>query len=424
MRRLVLLSLLLVGCQRTEMIIGIATDIRAPDLLDSVQLNVTRVRDGFPEQQLPPWTISGLKNVPFNLPGSYGVYSPDGSEPKLEIELLGLKNDQTVVRRNAIVSLVHGKTLFLRLGLTAGCRNRTDCAPTESCVEGACKPKELDPSVLPDFKDDLVGTLTCASGAAYINTEDGSPMPMSADANRCSTGCNEGTCLVPPRSTGSCSTAGNWAFNITCDNCDSGLNGGTVGFDDSGAPTATQNTQGCTGDLDRSSCADKIHCPLNHNGFSGQFDGDLTFSGDTAAGTFRGTIGSTTGNCSFTCQVKATRTNGPVGGPDGGGGVGPTGTCGEAGTYSFTPACSTCAGDTPPYQGPSTLTMGTNDMPASLPPNCSVQFFMGLECRLTVMCNENGNLHTVLFDFASAMFSDDANVGACHSHCSSVLLKQ
>src|SRR4051794_10089966 len=98
------------------MMIGIATDIRAPDLLDSVQLTVTRVRDGMPEQDLPPWTLSGLHDVPFNLPGSYGVYSPDGSPAKLEVALVGLKNDVPIVTRTAVLTLVPSKTLFVRMG--------------------------------------------------------------------------------------------------------------------------------------------------------------------------------------------------------------------------------------------------------------------------------------------------------------------
>jgi hypothetical protein len=178
--------------------IGLATDIRAPDLLDSVQLNVTRMRDGFPEEQLPPWTISGLPDQPFNLPGSYGVYSPDGSEVKVQLDLVGLKDDSPVVTRSAILSLVNGKTLFVRLGLVTGCMNRSDCGSDQTCVEGRCSSRVIDQLMLPDYDERLVTELTCNSGTAFINTADGSPMPLSDDAASCPAGlCSEGTCLKP-----------------------------------------------------------------------------------------------------------------------------------------------------------------------------------------------------------------------------------
>jgi hypothetical protein len=200
-KRALLLALLgAAACQpRTEMIIGIATDIRAPDIIDAVQLNVTRVRDGYPEEQLPPWTISGLRNIPYNLPGSFGVYQPDGNETKLIVDLVGLKDDVPLVTRHAVLSLVNGKTLFVRMGLVTGCMNRTDCSQTESCVEGRCVAQEIDPHILPVFRDELVTALSCNSGTSFINTEDGSPMPLLPEAATCPASlCGEGTCFHPP----------------------------------------------------------------------------------------------------------------------------------------------------------------------------------------------------------------------------------
>jgi hypothetical protein len=204
MKRAALLALLLAGCQpRTEMMIGIVTDIRAPDILDGVQLNVTRVIDGMVEQQLPPWTITGIPDEPFNLPGSYGVFSGDGSEIKLEIALTGLKGQSPVVTRNAVVSLVNGKTLFLRMGLVIGCMNVHDCAATETCVEGVCRAKLIDSSMLPDYVPELVTELTCNSGTTFINTADGTPMPYSSNASNCPDSlCSEGTCYNPPSDDG------------------------------------------------------------------------------------------------------------------------------------------------------------------------------------------------------------------------------
>jgi hypothetical protein len=196
---LVVAALALAACQpRTEMMIGVATDVRAPDILDQVELVVTRVADGMPEidQQ---WDITGIPNEPFNLPGSYGIFSADGTEPKVQIEVIGLKNGNAVVTRHAILSLVSDRTLFVRMGLTAGCINKNDCGPSQTCVEGQCRDRLIDSRQLPDFVQVLVNELTCDSGTKYIDTATGDPMPFSADAMSCpSSLCSEGTCYKPP----------------------------------------------------------------------------------------------------------------------------------------------------------------------------------------------------------------------------------
>src|SRR4051794_3850519 len=76
------------GCveKRTQIVVGVATDMPAPDLLDRVRLTV--LRDGVTTQQ-ESWTITGLPAQPFELPGSFGVFSDDGSEPRIEIVLEG-----------------------------------------------------------------------------------------------------------------------------------------------------------------------------------------------------------------------------------------------------------------------------------------------------------------------------------------------
>lgn len=199
-------SLLLVGLagchrSRTELMIGVATDLKAPMVLDAAQLLVLGADDGVVQQQVS-WDISGVPNEPFNLPGSYGVYS-DGDEVRIDVELQGYKSGRMIVSRRAVLSLVEGKTLFLRMGLTAGCVDRTDCGPTESCVEGACIERALDSRQLPEFIPELTTTLTCASGAAYIDTSNGAPMPFSPDAMMCPADlCVEGVCRSPVPSDG------------------------------------------------------------------------------------------------------------------------------------------------------------------------------------------------------------------------------
>jgi hypothetical protein len=193
------LLVLLVACEqpRTQLMVGVVTDVKAPNVLDSAQLVVTRAKDGFVEQQVQ-WDISGVANMPFNLPGSYGIYS-DGEEVQLDLVLTGLKNGSKVVDRRAVLNLVEGKTLFFRMGLTAGCIGKDDCLPTQTCVESVCRDVNTDARQFPTFKDDLVGQLTCNSGTAFIDTGTGAPLPFSADADQCPGNlCLEGTCLNPP----------------------------------------------------------------------------------------------------------------------------------------------------------------------------------------------------------------------------------
>ncbi|MBA2540347.1 MAG: hypothetical protein H0V17_11975, partial [Deltaproteobacteria bacterium] len=191
------LVLALVACNsRTEMMFGVATDLRAPDAIDTVQLDVLRVDNGFLAQQVV-WDISGQLNQPFNLPGSYGVFS-DGEEIQLDVRLTGIKNNEQILSRRSVVTLVEGETLFYRIGLSGGCIEREDCPDTHSCVEGVCRDVNVASVQLPDFTAQLVDELTCTPGVNYINTATNEAMPLSADAAECPAGlCLEGTCLKP-----------------------------------------------------------------------------------------------------------------------------------------------------------------------------------------------------------------------------------
>ena len=198
-RRLAIGALALAGaCQtRTELMIGVATDLRAPDALDHVELTVTRVDNGEPEPS-QSWKITGHAGQDFNLPGSYGMQS-DGTEFDLDLVLDGVKDGSNVVERHAILSLVSGQTLFYRMTIVAGCIGRDDCAQGQTCVEGACQPIAIDAHQLPAFDPALVTELSCNSGTAFIDTGTDMAMPVSGAGSACPADlCSEGTCLLPP----------------------------------------------------------------------------------------------------------------------------------------------------------------------------------------------------------------------------------
>lgn len=191
-----LIATLGAGCRdRTQIMIGVATDLRAPDLLDEVELEV--LRSGVPALGPLAWTIPGGRAELFALPGSYGIYSTDGSEPRVDVLLRGRKNGQLIVERRSIVSLVSGKTLFMRMGLVAACMNNVQCPSGQTCIEGACRDALVDARTLPAYKPELVTHLTCSSGTGFVNTEDNSPMPMLPGMEACGGPCSEGTCYEP-----------------------------------------------------------------------------------------------------------------------------------------------------------------------------------------------------------------------------------
>src|SRR5262249_7910808 len=83
------LSLLARGActsKRTEVVIGVATNLDAPTQMSSVLMTVSR--DGVP-LVVQTWDLPGIPAGRFELPGAFGVYTDDGSEPRIEVELVG-----------------------------------------------------------------------------------------------------------------------------------------------------------------------------------------------------------------------------------------------------------------------------------------------------------------------------------------------
>jgi hypothetical protein len=190
------------ACQqtaRTELVLGIATDLAAPGVIDSVELQVASTSNGVAQVD-KTWDITGTGDLPENLPGSFGIEADDPST-KLDVVLKGFKDAQEIVRRRALLGLVEGRTVFYRLTLTAACIDRTDCAAStgSTCVEGACRPLRVDPLALPDYDADSVTHVSCKSFTRFIDTSTGAPMPPTDDAELCpSDRCVEGTCLDTP----------------------------------------------------------------------------------------------------------------------------------------------------------------------------------------------------------------------------------
>ena len=194
---LLALLALLPACsrKRTEVVIGVATDLSAPDLLDEVKLEIWR--EGVKIFDIPPWPVPGMSGERYELPGSFGVYSDDGSEPRIEVRVQGLKQGVVIVERRSILALVAEQTLFLRMALVQRCLQMSDCPnSSDTCVEGHCRPAEIDGHTLPLY--DEAGRseryLTCSSGTAFRDTKTGALMPLVGPGCGSDEFCEEGTC--------------------------------------------------------------------------------------------------------------------------------------------------------------------------------------------------------------------------------------
>lgn len=211
----VLLILATAACGgRSELLIGVSTDLSAPDVLDLARLRVTR--DGR-EVLAIDWPIAGLRGGQFQLPGSFGVFTDDGSEPRIDVVVTGLKGANELVRRTAKLTLVRERTLFFRMALVASCGTLT-CPAGESCVEGKCRPEAVPKVTLPAYERDIELTSRCAvAGApALVDTLTGQPQRVVGPGH-CGGGewCGEGVCY---KNQGQglvfCAPAGQWCEGV------------------------------------------------------------------------------------------------------------------------------------------------------------------------------------------------------------------
>ncbi len=185
--------------KRTEVVVGLATDLDAPAPLRKVNIQVSRL----PEDIIVAGTdasfpISGAVDTVYELPGTYGVYSDAGTADRVRVRLLAVDDaDSTLVVRTAVFSLVPQRTLFVRLGVISACEGMSDCGDGMTCIEGRCAAEAIDSSRLPDYKPDLVKQLSCASVVTFVDTS--TKQPLLPVAETCGSGtCSEGVCLSPP----------------------------------------------------------------------------------------------------------------------------------------------------------------------------------------------------------------------------------
>jgi hypothetical protein len=193
------------GCsekKRTEIIVGVATDLDAPAPLAKVLIQAYRlpqvINIGMAER-----AISGDGVVPYSIPATFGVYSDAGTPDRVRVKLTATDGTNVLVVRTAVMSLVPEKTLFVRLGVVSACMGRNDCDPDlgQTCVDGRCVSEAIDSATLPAHEPGMENHLGCASVARYVDT--GTKQPLAVTGPGCASGlCAEGVCLNPPEADG------------------------------------------------------------------------------------------------------------------------------------------------------------------------------------------------------------------------------
>lgn len=192
-----------VGCgqkNRTEIIVGLATDLTAPTPLSMVHLEVLRLPEivKIGEQDFP---ISGNSNNVYEIPGTYGVYSANGAADRVQINLTATDpGGLLLVKRTAVLNLVPGRTLFVRLGVISACQGMNDCPTGDTCISGRCAPDEIDSSRLPNYMPGIEKEISCTSPGDAVFIDTNTRQRLSVVGASCPNQgmCLEGVCLASP----------------------------------------------------------------------------------------------------------------------------------------------------------------------------------------------------------------------------------
>jgi hypothetical protein len=193
-------TLSIAGCakDRTEIVIGIATNLAAPNPLAKVEITIVSDPDGSnsavsADTVLP---ISGTVGQPYSLPGTFSVYSASGNADQFRALLVAEDAFGTaLVTRSALLTLIPDETLFVRLGLVTLCEGMPRCNSTGmTCIEGNCATDEILSQQLPSYVPGMENQVECAGGATFYDTNTGLPLPQTAVNCPGATQCKEGVC--------------------------------------------------------------------------------------------------------------------------------------------------------------------------------------------------------------------------------------
>ena len=185
--------------QRTEVIVGIATNLSTPGQVDVVRM---RVEDTDGNLLLArEWPVGPDLS---KLPASIGLSPGSSSASSYLVTIEGRQNAGTAadgsqattlkVSRKSQFSFITGHSLFLRMTLLDRCYGQLDgvCPPGQWCAEGVCKPVAFDSSSMPDYSPGDENKAQCGDYSQALGL---SPPP----AVTCGAGkeCVEAECFGP-----------------------------------------------------------------------------------------------------------------------------------------------------------------------------------------------------------------------------------
>ena len=199
---------------RTEIVVSVDTDLRAPDLIDEIQITVEP-----PDSAMPRQSVARLGAGEPPLPRTLGLVHESGPLGPFAIRVAGRRGGADVIERRARTSFVEGRTLLLRMDLLGACVGVT-CGEGLTCKTGGCSAIDVAPENLPEWS----GTPTPLDGSAP--GQDAGPREDAGDG--VDAGGSDAGC-VP--ATESC--------NGTDDDCD--------GMVDEGFPLTTPDNCGACG---------------------------------------------------------------------------------------------------------------------------------------------------------------------------------
>jgi hypothetical protein len=152
----VLLALLLAGCSVTEVVLVIDSDLRIPDQLDEVRIEVDGSARAL-DVRVPMATTS-------ELPLTHALVPADGRE-SFAVTVTGLSGGNPVVADRRESGWVDGESRLLELWLGRDCRGET-CDAGSVCSRDGCMPIAIAPEMLPPFESVPPHVNPCTLGSA------------------------------------------------------------------------------------------------------------------------------------------------------------------------------------------------------------------------------------------------------------------
>ena len=156
------------GDDVTELVVVVDSNLDVPTDIDTIRVQVSGAAT-----MTATGELTGPRGQP--LPRTVGVVHAGGALGPVTIVAQGLSRGSPVVERRVVTSFRSGKTLMLRIYLSASCAH-VDCAGNQTCIDGACGSPDVPAASLPEWSGNVGrvdgGTSTCVPVTERCNGVD------------------------------------------------------------------------------------------------------------------------------------------------------------------------------------------------------------------------------------------------------------